>query len=160
MVGNNSPHGPFSKLPENPTEGSCVILQDYSLKRRRYKRWVESERNRERRRCRAYAGAHPSVNRADRRQNLRTGEVTVSHSGRESLKEKILFTRRCVRLRVRRLVGHDEQWIDDRVYAQGWVADLAVEVGVVADVVSRRRFRFDLWPRVHLRQPRIDDRSR
>src|SRR5262245_56333427 len=109
MVGNNSPHDPFLKLSETSKRG---LVRYSTLKRRWDERRVKSERSRERCRCRAYARAYPRVDRANRSQDLRAGQITVTDSGRESLKQKILFTRRRIQLRVRRLIRNHQQRID------------------------------------------------
>src|SRR5690349_13997953 len=80
-------------------------------------------------------------------------------SVRESLEQKLLFTRRSIQFRIGRLIRNYKQRIDDRMHAENRIADLAVEIRVIAEVVSGRLFRLDLRARVHLGEPRINDWS-
>jgi hypothetical protein len=76
------------------------------------------------------------------------------------LKEKVLFTSRRIQFRIRRLICHDQQWIDDRVHGQDRMVDLPVEVGVVTNIVASRRTCCNVAARVHLRQPGVSQRRR
>src|ERR1041385_9263785 len=108
---------------------NAEIAEIHRDRRELERRWnecrVEPEWRWERRRSWTHSGAHPRVNRADRRQDLRPGQVAVTDSGRESLEQQFLFTRRRIQFRIRRLISNHQQRIDDRVHAENRIADLA-----------------------------------
>src|ERR1051325_11492575 len=101
-----------SKLPEH--RGFVRYLTVFGLKGWRYECLVESEPARKLCIRRSHTGSYPLIDRADRRQYLRPGQVTVSDSGGERLEQQILFTCCSIRFRVRRLIRNYQQRIDDR----------------------------------------------